>query len=38
METDIQKGFRTGISGTVEHIETLTHMLTTPDVIKEILL
>ena len=27
IETDIQKGFWTGISGTIEHTETLTYMI-----------
>ena len=31
IETDIQKGFWTGISGTIEHTETLTYMITLHD-------
>ena len=27
IETDIQKGFSIGISGTIEHPETLTYMI-----------
>ena len=30
IESDIQKGFWTGVSGTIEHMELLTHIIRMP--------